>query len=74
VREDYDPTDRDRAYDHIRERQEAGEVATGLLYIDPQSKDMVEQNELVDMPLYNAPYETLCPGSEALEKLQLRFR
>ncbi len=74
VAEDYDATDRDRAVAHIRERQEAGETATGLLYISSDSKDMVEQNDMVDAPLYNLPYEDLCPGSEALEKLQLRFR
>jgi 2-oxoglutarate ferredoxin oxidoreductase subunit beta len=74
VAEDYDPTNRDNAYAHIRERQEAGEVATGLLFIDPDSKDMAEQNEMVDEPLYNLPYESLCPGNEALQKLQLRFR
>jgi len=74
VTEDYDPTDRDNAYSHIRERQAAGEVATGLLYIDPNSKDMVEQNEVIAGPLYSQPFEKLCPGSEALEKLQLRFR
>lgn len=74
VDEDYDPTDRDSAYAHIRERQAAGEVATGLLFIDPNSKDMVEQNELVDEPLCKLPFDALCPGSSALEKLQLRFR
>jgi hypothetical protein len=34
----------------------------------------VEQNDLIDGPLYDLPFEELCPGSEALEKLQLRFR
>ena len=33
VAADYDATDRDRAYAYIRERQRAGEVVTGLLYI-----------------------------------------
>src|SRR5690606_19463323 len=33
VAEDYDATDRDRAYHYIRERQRQGEVATGLLYL-----------------------------------------
>ncbi len=74
VAEDYDPTDRDRAYAHIRQHQEAGEVATGLLYIDPSSVDMMEQNDVVPTPLYNQPFETLCPGSAALDKLQLRYR
>ena len=74
VAEDYDPTDRDRAYAYIRERQKAGEVLTGLLYISPDSKDMVAQNELVDAPLYNLPFEQLCPGNAELQKLQGRFR
>lgn len=71
---DYDPTDRDKAYAHIRARAAAGEVATGLLYISTDSKDMIEQSEAVDAPVYNLPYDQLCPGSAELEKLQLRFR
>lgn len=74
VAENYDPTDRDRAYAYIRERQHAGEVATGLLYLSPDTQDMIEQNDLVDGPLYNVPYEDLCPGAAALENLQKRFR
>ena len=74
VAEDYDPTDRDRAYHYIREQQKEGEVLTGLLYISPDSKDMVEQNELVPAPLTTLPYEQLCPGSAELDKLQARFR
>jgi len=74
VAEDYDPTDRDRAYAHISERHTAGEIATGLLYISPDSLDMMEQNEVVDGPVWNQPFENLCPGSAELEKLQRRFR
>jgi len=74
VAEDYDPTDRDKTYAYIRDRHAAGEVSTGLLYIDSDSKDMMEQNEAIPTPLYNHPYQDLCPGSAELEKLQLRFR
>jgi 2-oxoglutarate ferredoxin oxidoreductase subunit beta len=74
VDEDYDATDPDQAYSHIRERRLAGEIATGLLYIHPDSKDMMEQGEAVDGPLYNLPFESLCPGSAELDKLQARFR
>ena len=35
IADDYDPTDRDAAYTYIRERQKAGEIATGLLYLSP---------------------------------------
>jgi 2-oxoglutarate ferredoxin oxidoreductase subunit beta len=74
VAEDYDATDKDGAYAYIRDRQKAGEVLTGLLYISPDAKDMVAQNEIVDAPLYDLPFEQLCPGNAELQKLQGRFR
>jgi 2-oxoglutarate/2-oxoacid ferredoxin oxidoreductase subunit beta len=74
LEEDYDPTDRDRAYARIRERQREGEIVTGLLFIAPDSKDLHDQNETVDIPLTQMPYQQLCPGSAELEKLQQRFR
>jgi 2-oxoglutarate/2-oxoacid ferredoxin oxidoreductase subunit beta len=74
VAEDYDPTDRDRAYAFVRERQTAGEVVTGLLYISPDSKDMHDQSETIPGPLVDLPYEQLCPGADELERMQQRFR
>jgi len=74
VAEDYDATDRDRAYAYIRECQGRNEVATGLLYIDPDSRDMHDQLGTVAPSLTTLPYEDLCPGSAELAKLQERFR
>ena len=74
VADGYDPTDRDRAYAYIRERQREGEVVTGLLYISEDSKDLHDQSNTVDMALTDVPYDQLCPGSAELEKLQARFR
>ena len=74
VAEDYDPTDRDRAYAYVREHQEAGEVVTGLLYLDPDSEDHHDVLGTVDQPLWNLPFEDLCPGSEALDALMERYR
>ena len=74
VAEDYDASDRDRAYGYIRERQRAGEIVTGLLYLSPDSKDMHEQSDTVPQPLTTLPYEQLCPGGAELQKLQQRFR
>ncbi len=72
--EDYDPADRDRAYAYIRERAREGEVLTGLLYLQPDSSDVHEQNNIVSRPLTQLPYEDLCPGNAELQKLQARFR
>ena len=74
VSEDYDPTDRDRSFTYIRERQQEGEVVTGLLYLSPDSRDVHEQNNTVETPLAQLPYDQLCPGSAELEKLQVGFR
>ena len=74
VAADYDATDRDRAYAYIRDRQAAGETATGLLYISADSKDVHDQNETVPEPLYGLRHEQLCPGNDALQKLQEQFR
>lgn len=69
VGEDYDPTDRDGAYAHVKRLQERGEVVTGLLYLDEDADDMHALNRTVAAPLYDLPYETLCPGSAALDEL-----
>jgi 2-oxoglutarate ferredoxin oxidoreductase subunit beta len=74
VAADYDATDRDAAYAHIREHQKKGEVVTGLLYLSPDSKDVHDQNETVAAPLFNLPHDQLCPGNDALQKLMQQFR
>jgi 2-oxoglutarate ferredoxin oxidoreductase subunit beta len=74
VAEDYDPTDRDAAYEAIRDHQRKGEVMTGLLYISPDSKDVHDQNETISAPLVSLPHDQLCPGNDALQKLMGQFR
>jgi 2-oxoglutarate ferredoxin oxidoreductase subunit beta len=74
VAADYDPTDRQRAYAYLQQSQSRGEVPTGLLYVDQGSGDMHEQNNTTDVPLSRVPYEKLCPGNAALDKLQRAFR
>ncbi|MCI0433451.1 MAG: 2-oxoacid:ferredoxin oxidoreductase subunit beta [Gemmatimonadetes bacterium] len=71
---DYDPTDRDAAYAYIRERQAAGEVVTGLLYLGEGPPEMHENENTVDTPLAELPFEQLCPGSVALDALMESYR
>ena len=73
VEDGYDPTDRDAAYARVRRLQTAGEVATGLLYIDEGAPDMHALNGTVEQPLVELPFERLCPGSAALEALQKEY-
>ena len=70
----YDPTDREKAYAHVRACQKRGEVATGLLFVDENGKDMHAMNNTIAQPLVDVPYEKLCPGSAALAELMEEFR
>jgi 2-oxoglutarate/2-oxoacid ferredoxin oxidoreductase subunit beta len=74
VAEEFDPQDRDRAYAYVRERQRAGEVVTGLLHLSPAASEMHAVAGTVERPLVELPFEELCPGSDALERLQAAFR
>ena len=71
---DYDPTDREKVFAYLEEHQGKGEVVTGLLFVDENVPDLHEMNATPDMPLTRIPYEKLCPGTAALDKLQGAFR
>ncbi len=70
----YDPTDRDRAYLHLRELAKKGEIATGLLYLEEGGEEMHDFAGTVEGALVDVPFEELCPGSAALGKLMKQFR
>lgn len=71
----YDPTDRNSAYAHVRACQARGEIATGLLFVDEGSgQEMCDGLQLPAAPLHDLPYETLCPGSAALDRLMEKYR
>jgi 2-oxoglutarate/2-oxoacid ferredoxin oxidoreductase subunit beta len=70
----YDPTDRQAVWSYLQERQQKGEVPTGLLYLDTSAPEMHELNGTTEVPLTQVPFEKLCPGSAALDKLQQAFR
>jgi 2-oxoglutarate ferredoxin oxidoreductase subunit beta len=71
---DYDPTDRDTVYAYLRERQGAGELPTGLLYIEEAENEMHQVARTVQTPLFRLPFEELCPGRAVLGEIQARFR
>ena len=70
----YDPTDRRNVFSYLQERHDDGEIVTGLLYVDESVGDLHETSTTSETPLARLPYETLCPGAEALARLQDRFR
>ena len=70
----YDPTSRASAFAYLRERFNAGEITTGLLYVDESREEMHELMGNVDVPLSKLPLNELNPGSSELKKLQKRYR
>jgi 2-oxoglutarate/2-oxoacid ferredoxin oxidoreductase subunit beta len=72
--DDYDPADRDRVYAYVREHQRAGEVLTGLLYVEEEVAGMHDIEGTVATPLRELPFDQLCPGSAVLDTLMEDFR
>ena len=74
VEESYDPTSRASAFKYLRERFNAGEITTGLLYVNEARAEMHELMGNVDTPLSKLPLDELNPGKEELAKLQAGYR
>ena len=74
VDKDYDLTSRASSFKYLRERFNAGEISTGLLYLDESRAEMHELMGNIDSPLSQLPLDELHPGSEELKKLQSRYR
>jgi 2-oxoglutarate/2-oxoacid ferredoxin oxidoreductase subunit beta len=71
---DYDVHDRRVAMNYMLERQAAGEVVTGLLYLEPDPEDLHTSLATVDTPLNALGDKELCPGSAALDKINASLR
>jgi len=74
LHEDYDPSDRIAAMDYLLQRHAAGEVVTGLLYLQPDATDLHAALNTVDTPLNALREPELVPGSAALEKFNASLR
>src|SRR4030095_1239617 len=66
---DYDPHNRVAAMKYLQERYEAGEIVTGVLYVEAAYDDLHDYLNIVDKPLNELTDADLCPGAEALELL-----
>jgi 2-oxoglutarate ferredoxin oxidoreductase subunit beta len=69
----FNPTDKLAALRLLHETQASNEFLTGLLYVNPQSKDFIELLNLVDEPLGTLPQEKLRPEPEALDEIMREF-
>ena len=74
VHGDYDPTNRVAAMTYLQEREAAGEVVTGLLFLDEAAEDLHANLDTVDVALNRLGERELCPGSDALAELNAEYR
>ena len=72
--EDYDPSDKVAAMKRVQEGMHAGEVVTGLLYVDPSPQDLHHHLNTVDAPLNTLQAKDLCPGTSALDRINAGLR
>jgi 2-oxoglutarate ferredoxin oxidoreductase subunit beta len=74
LHEGYDPTDRRAAMNLVQQLAAEGEIATGLLYVDPQASDLHAALNTVHKPLNTLGTAALCPGSSVLAKINAGLR
>ena len=70
----YDPTDRAQALAYVQERAARNEHVTGLIYLGEGRKDFHGRHNTPDGPLNALPFERLCPGRGALDRILARYR
>jgi 2-oxoglutarate ferredoxin oxidoreductase subunit beta len=71
---DYDVHDRAAAVNYLHQREAAGEIVTGLLYVDPEPEDLHRHMHTVEKPFNALTEAELIPGAAALEKLNASLR
>jgi 2-oxoglutarate ferredoxin oxidoreductase subunit beta len=59
---------------YLQQRHAAGEIVTGLLYVDPDPDDLHHHMNTIDTPFNELDEAALCPGSTVLEKVNATLR
>lgn len=74
LEKDWDPLDRISAMNAVQKARVNSEILTGLLYIDPETSDLHDMIKTCERPLNSLSERELCPGSDALAKLNASLR
>jgi 2-oxoglutarate ferredoxin oxidoreductase subunit beta len=72
--EDYDPTDRIGAVKTLLESHDAGEVITGVFYVDTQKPNFYDLLHMTEKPLATLPQEVTRPPRQALDEVMESLR
>ena len=66
---DYEPTDQINALTHLTEASRRAEYPTGLVYIEPDREDFLDQLNVVEEPLANLGLDRTPPSRAALAEI-----
>jgi len=70
----WDPQDRLSAINAVQKAKQTGEILTGLLYINEESKDLHTILGTTETALNTLPQSVLCPGSAKLKDVNAGLR
>lgn len=70
----YAANDREAAMASIRKADVENRILTGLLYLDPNSKDLNTNLDLAARPMNELQEDELCPGSKVLKSINEGLR
>jgi len=71
---DWDPLDKFSALRNLHLAHSKNEILTGLIYLNPESKDLHQILDTSDTPLNSFTKAELCPGVDVLEKINASYR
>lgn len=74
LHQEWDPTNRQSALNAIADAKAKGEILTGLLFIDTESRELHDTLDTVHKPLNSLTEKELCPGSSVLESINASLR
>jgi len=74
LEKEFDVTDQRRSVDKLEEAKERGRLLTGVIYVNPNSSDTHDIIGTTSRPLNSLDREDLCPGNEALQKINNSLR
>lgn len=74
LEQEWDPQDKLSAMTAMQKAKSKGEILTGLIYINENSKDVHALMNTTDTPLNKLTQDVLCPGSEKLMEINKELR
>ncbi len=74
LHEGHDPTNRLAAMGLVQQLAAEGEVATGLIYVEPEATALHEALGTCQAPLNRLDAKVLCPGEGALDRINASLR